>query len=353
MNVEKRGLLKDSFWMAISGLLLFSLFYFGYATFHTDQIVSGSPPLLLSQETGNDLQKTFRKAISDAKESVWLSIYTLKDPAILHALNKKAKEGVSVHVISDSKASGALLKTLGRQIKLTLRSGKGIMHHKILVIDSRNIWLGSANMTTSSLKMHGNLVMGIESLELGEKIIEKLTKLSNEGFTYPVLKELATVSDQKMELWFLPDNAKAHEKVKNLIRSAKKTIKVAMFTWTRFDFAEELSEANERGVKTEVVLDRSASLKTNTKIVEALFKANIPVRLSEGNGLLHHKMMIIDDTILLNGSANWTYSAFQKNEDYFAVLYDLNEDQRRLLNLLWKEIMRDSKPVEESLILNR
>src|SRR5207302_223558 len=99
----------------------------------------------------------------------------------------------------------------------------------------------------------------------------------------------------------------------------------------------------KRGIKSEVVMDRNAAASTNAKVLEELGNAGIPVRLNTSNGLLHHKFMIIDDKILLNGSANWTYSAFEKNDDCFVIIDDLTKDQIRFLNRLWKNILLDSE----------
>jgi phosphatidylserine/phosphatidylglycerophosphate/cardiolipin synthase-like enzyme len=336
--------LYSAFWTALCTLIFLSLFWVGHSTFQTRSLKLGSPAELYSTETNNDLQGTFSQAIYDAEKSVLLMVYTLKDKRIIQALRNKADQGIDVRVICDGNASRGVEKQLGKKIKLFLRKGKGLMHQKILSIDGHKVWIGSANMTTASLKMHGNLVMGFDSPKMAELIKNKFEGMTAEGFINPVPSAEISVAGQKVELWFFPDNDDGVEKVKKLIRSAKKSIKVAMFTWTRNDFAQEIAEANHRGVKTEIVVDRNASASTNASIINQLFESSIPVRLSQGNGLLHHKFMIIDDTILINGSTNWTFSAFRKNDECFVVLHDLTTDQIYFLNYLWKRIILDSAP---------
>ena len=41
--------------------------------------------------------------------------------------------------------------------------GDGLMHHKIMILDEEVVFLGSTNMTVSSLRMHDNLVIGFSS----------------------------------------------------------------------------------------------------------------------------------------------------------------------------------------------
>ena len=41
------------------------------------------------------------------------------------------------------------------------------MHRKVLLVDGEEVWLGSANMTRDSLRMHGNLMVGIKDPAVG------------------------------------------------------------------------------------------------------------------------------------------------------------------------------------------
>lgn len=338
-----KQLLYKFFWITLCFLLVVALFSLGHSNLHHRSPKSESPAEFYSRETHDDLQLTLTEAIKDAKQSLHLIIYTLKDHRILKALRKQAEEGVDVRVICDAQASKGITKKLGPDVKVILRKGQGLMHQKILVTDNRKVWIGSANMTTASLKMHSNLVIGFDNPELALMIKSKFDQMSTEGLVQAIPSQEFSNGGQKFELWFLPDNSEGAEKVKSLINSAKKTIRVAMFTWTRMDFAQAILEAQDRGIIAEVILDRNAASSSSKEIAKELFNQNVPVRVNTGNGLLHHKLMIIDDTILLTGSANWTYSAFKKNDDCFLIIYDLSKEQRKALILLWNQLFAESE----------
>ncbi len=74
-------------------------------------------------------------------------------------------------------------------------------------------------------------------------------------------------------------------------------------------------------------------------------KGNVPLNVNTGQGLLHYKTMVIDDSILVNGSANWTKAAFTQNEDCYFVLSPLSDSQVLFVKEMWKQIMNNSKPV--------
>lgn len=304
-----------------------------------------SPVELYSNQTNDDLTELYRQAIASANSTITLSIYGLTDETIIQALSAKCKEGVSVHIVCDAKASRGISKRLPGAT-IVRRFGKGLMHQKILIVDQSLIWLGSANLTHSSLNLHGNLVFGMNHPPLARALTLRAKSMDDEGAFIPLLHQETTAGNQQLELWVLPDDQKAVKRMVALFRAAKKSIRVAMFTWTRTDFTQELSTAAKRGVKVEAVIDRNQGRGTGAEIVSMLEKEGIPVGLSNGQGLLHHKFVYIDETLLVNGSANWTKAAFQENDDYFAVIYPLTLKQQQKMNHLWSEIKRQSeKPV--------
>jgi phosphatidylserine/phosphatidylglycerophosphate/cardiolipin synthase-like enzyme len=217
------------------------------------------------------------------------------------------------------------------------------MHQKILIVDQKQVFLGSANLTPSSLSMHGNLVMGIENEALADKLTKRAKSMDEEGHVTPLLHQETAAGEQKVELWMLPDDPKGVKRMIELFRAAQKSIQVAMFTWTRFDFTQELIAAAKRGVKVEAVIDHNSGKGSSAKIVEMLAKAGIPVKLSKGPGLLHHKFAYIDREILVNGSANWTSAAFKSNDDVFMVIWPLTDTQRIKMDDLYSVIQKQSE----------
>ena len=51
---------------------------------------------------------------------------------------------------------------------------------------------------------------------------------------------------------------------------------------------------------------------------------------------------MVDEKILVNGSANWTRSAFSRNGDCFLILHDLDDEQRKKMKKLWHVIRSTS-----------
>jgi phosphatidylserine/phosphatidylglycerophosphate/cardiolipin synthase-like enzyme len=161
----------------------------------------------------------------------------------------------------------------------------------------------------------------------------------------PELSKEFSVGGQRVELWFLPENKAAHSRIIELIDKAHSKLCVAMFMWTRQDFTQAVVRAQARGVHSECLIDRNAGRGAAKRVVKTLRESNIPIALNRGIPLLHHKFAYIDNKTLITGSANWTKSAFQYNDECFMILHNLSSAQQAVLNTVWKITTLESKEV--------
>jgi cardiolipin synthase len=349
MNTKKQSLIfpfiKNFSKISLVLLLLWPLFQLIDAIHFSPDLKLPSlenPIEIYSNQTQDDLSDVYLQAIGSARESITIAIYALIDETIIKALQQKINEGVPVYIVCDAKASVGIGRKLP-EATIIKRVGEGLMHQKILIIDQKYLWLGSANLTYSSLHIHDNLIMGIDNFEIAEPLLKRIKSMDEEGNVSHRLQHLHTITgNQQIETWILPDDSRAVQRIIDLLRTAQKTIRVAMFTWTRMDFAQELIAAKKRGVQVEVVLDKYSGKGASASIFRLLEKEGIAVYLSTGKGLLHHKFAYIDEKILVNGSANWTNAAFKTNDDYFIILYPLTMTQQIKMNQIWDVIQQKS-----------
>lgn len=287
---------------------------------------------IYSTDLNDSLEKAIVKDLEHAEKSITLFTYSLSSKAIMKTLKDKSAEGINVNVLVDCKAS-PLAKHLEPEVKTVKRICPGLMHYKAIVIDHRYIWLGSANMTGDSLKLHSNVMERIDSTSLANYIEDRFKAMGNEGYQ----KKAAPYITADFEMWILPDSDGTN-RIKELMRSAKKSVKVAMYTFTRKDFSDTLIRLKNRGVEVEVILDRGMAEGASKKTFERLKENGISVKTRKGDGLMHHKFMIIDDDIWVHGSANWTRAAFTQNDDYFIVRKALDPRQKEEILKIWKAL---------------
>ncbi len=295
---------------------------------------SKNPICFYSSHTRDDLTRLYLHAIRRAQRSLSLSIYSLTDPYLIQALKQSAKEGKKISIFYDRKAS-TLPKGLLKRCQALPYHGSGLMHRKLLVIDEKWTLIGSANLTPTSLKSHDNFVVALKSKELAKSI---LLQASSPKALLPPSQEVA--------LWLLPSDAEiALQTLVHSIASAKKEIRLALFTLTHPILIDALTAAHQRGVKIWCALDRYTAEGASKEAALRLKAAGVPVWISRGEQLLHHKWALIDRHTLFFGSANWTQAAFSKNRECLMRLEPLSRKQRKFIKKMVDAIQCDSQPL--------
>ena len=129
------------------------------------------------------------------------------------------------------------------------------------------------------------------------------------------------------------------------IDAAAKRIDVAVYTFTSRPLAQALDDARERGVRVRVILDPSNASGSYSKAAY-LINNGVDVRVERGVGLMHHKFALIDDSVLITGSFNWTASAEAENDENILVLKGFPATYRAYLRE-FERLWRDAKVWEE------
>lgn len=283
------------------------------------------PLRLYSNQSRHNLQKLFSHAISEAKSSLFVMMYALTDARIVKLLAEREAAGIQTQIFYDPSATPApAIHSTPLPVK------GGLMHRKILVTDQERSFVGSANFTTTSLKMHDNLVAGFYHPGLAQF----MTIPRGEAFSFSLGKT-------EGEFWLLPSQA-ALSRLTAMLHAAKKQIYVAMFTLTHPELVEGLIAASKRGVDVRVAIDHYTAEGASAPVLKTLRTANIPIFYSQGQQLFHHKWAWIDRSTLILGSANWTRAAFTQNQDCLLILRHLKFEQKRQLKKIWNIIEIES-----------
>ena len=144
--------------------------------------------------------------------------------------------------------------------------------------------------------------------------LKRNTKISILAFLIIVLSITISISSlAKTEAYFSFSDNPQKAIIKN-INQAEAFINIAMYVFTDKEIAASLKNAQNKGVKVRVYLDKS---QIDSKYSQSRFlvQKGIKVRISTNNYIMHHKFAIIDNYLLLTGSYNWTFSANKRNDE--------------------------------------
>jgi len=106
-----------------------------------------------------------------------------------------------------------------------------------------------------------------------------------------------------------------------LIKRAKHSIDICVFTITDDRLSEQIKAAHDSGVKVRIVSDNDKADDRGSDIYN-LAQAGVEVCVDESDAHMHHKFAIFDANTVLTGSYNWTRSAARHNRENLVVSDD-------------------------------
>lgn len=124
------------------------------------------------------------------------------------------------------------------------------------------------------------------------------------------------------------------DEIKLRISQAQSSLKIALAYFTDKEIFNLLCDITRRGIKTElVVADEDINFKENCIDFNELLECggNFFISVVENKNILHNKFCIIDESIVLTGSFNWTYRAKGNMENLIVIKNDIPSTEKFLI----------------------
>lgn len=383
-----------------------------------NHVESGSyvEPYRQQRRSGDDLEQVIVDTISTAKFTVDVAVQELRLPKIANALADRKKAGVKVRVIlentyrrpwsnftadevaqlperergrynefrrlvdenRDNKLSPEEIDRRDALIVLQKAGipivddtadgskGSGLMHHKFVVVDNRNLIVTSANFTTSDI--HGdfnqpsslgnaNNLLQIESSELADLFTEEFNIMWGDGpagtpdSKFGIQKpfrpvQQVTAGNTTIEVQFSPTSTTVPwEETSNgligkALNTATKSTDMALFVFSEQRLVNMLETKHQGGVEIRALIDPDFAYRSYSEALDMMGVAlpnnckyeadnrpwqnpistvGVP-QLLKGD-LLHHKFGVVDGQIAIAGSHNWSAAANTNNDETVLVIY--------------------------------
>jgi phosphatidylserine/phosphatidylglycerophosphate/cardiolipin synthase-like enzyme len=122
------------------------------------------------------------------------------------------------------------------------------------------------------------------------------------------------------EVYFSPGDH-CPNKITSLLRLARRSADICVFTITDDRITDAILEAHRRGVTIRIITDNEKSEDLGSDI-DRLEQSGVPLRVDRTEHHMHHKFAVFDDRTAVTGSYNWTRSAAKYNEENLVVTHD-------------------------------
>jgi phosphatidylserine/phosphatidylglycerophosphate/cardiolipin synthase-like enzyme len=182
-----------------AGIILIATGVFSYAADSKRSVQNSSAEFHSVILTNEDYLPALLKCIDEAQNEILISIFSFKTgehknsypDRILGHLAKAVKRGVKVIVLletTDNKSdeidiqnrqTGKLLEEKG--VSVIFDSPRKTTHTKLVVIDQRQIFLGSHNFTQSALKYNNEISILLDNSDMAKNARDYILKIIKEA----------------------------------------------------------------------------------------------------------------------------------------------------------------------------
>ncbi len=307
----------------------------------------------------DDLLHTIVTFIDGAQKRLFIAVQELDCREITEAIIRAKQRNVLVKVVLEAdylRAKTALQDPfapggyhepnrtlhnalLRAKIKVNSDFNSSIFHQKFMIRDSVSVLTGSTNFTTTGTSENLNHLVIIHDKDIARIYNREFTEISqghfgkrNEGHD-PRPKEVL-VSDVRIKILFAPDHNPEMEIMKQIAK-ARHRVDFAMFTFAQSSgIDDQLVLAKQAGILVQGALFKSQANQT-WSAKDTLHHAGIALYLVPKSRCprprprkLHHKLMVVDEQLVIAGSFNYTGPANRLNDENIIIIGDLDTDDQ-------------------------
>lgn len=287
-----------------------------------------NPDSPLSPQGTGGVDGPLVEAINAARLSVDVAAYSITLNSIRNALINAHRRGVNVRIVmeADNMDTSDVQRLLEVGVPIVADTQQGLMHDKFMVIDRSEVWTGSMNFTDSGAYEDNNNIIRIRSTKIAENYSTEFAEMFENGrFGANVLPQTpnptVTLDGTRVDTYFSPDDGVLNA-IYPLLENAQESIYFLAFSFTSNELGAIVRQKAKEGLKVQGVMEVEQVKSNSGTEFDPFRQAGLDVRLDGNDGQMHHKVFIIDRSIVVFGSYNFSRSAEERNDENILIIYN-------------------------------
>ena len=274
------------------------------------------------------IQNMILDDIRAAEKTIDVATYNYTDTKTAKALIDAVHRGVQVRlVIDEDNSSKDVIRDLrDGGVSVITAESSGLMHAKYIIIDGKVVISGSANMTLSSFSYDNNFMIRLESKDAAKVFTDEFEEMFLDcifGEESPRTKAASAVKlddGTTVYIRFSPDDG-IDDMIEKLIAAANNSVYMLAYSFASRDIAERLEAADADGLDVIVVCEDGKAYTDGGGQCGPLAEAGVQVYVDGfKDTLMHEKLIILDNSVVIAGSYNFTRSADKRNDEQVLVI---------------------------------
>jgi phosphatidylserine/phosphatidylglycerophosphate/cardiolipin synthase-like enzyme len=256
-----------------------------------------------------------------------VAVFRLDLWSVRDALLRAHRRGVNVRVVAESDNLGEeeIQDLIQEGIEVRDDGLDSLMHHKFVIIDGLQVWTGSMNLTVNGAYRNDNNLVGLRSTMVAEDYQREFEEMFLEGrfgsqSRADTPHRLVVIDSSLVEVWFAPEDGVAG-RLAELLRGANERIDFMAFAFTLDALEAVLAERSRDGLRVRGVIEADQARDAGTEL-DFLRDVGVDLRLDGNASSMHHKVMILDERIVVTGSYNFSHNAEAINDENVIIIHD-------------------------------
>lgn len=283
----------------------------------------------LAKSDSNNPDKKFLGLLKEAKKSIDGAFYDIENVEYAKAFSDAKKRGINIRLVTDTsnmKSGGQIKESIKilNDAKIEIKDDKrsGSMHHKFMIIDGKTVLTGSTNLTTSSIYYHNNDTLIINSEKLAANYQAEFNRMFEKNMFGPNNHDMPNpefnLNDGTVIKTYFSPGGKTEPAILKEINNAKKSIRFMQFSFTSKPIADAMINKCKQKISCEGIYDTCQINKYST--YSMLKNSKISLYKDGNQALMHQKVIIIDDKVVITGSYNLSNNAEHNNNENTLII---------------------------------
>lgn len=284
-----------------------------------------------SLDLTNSVAQPLIEFIDAAEESIDVAAFEFNLTPVAQALVRANQRGVKVRWMTDDiygldedhepgHGQFALLEEAGIEVRHDDR--RGLMHNKFWIFDSKRVWTGSTNITVNGVLKNNNNVIIIDSPDLAAVYTQEFEELwsGESGVTSAstMAQQRVEIDGTKINVLFAAED-RVSIRLAELLARAESQIRFMAFAFTHNEIGETMLFGAQNGVDVKGIFETLGS-ETEYSMMGRMHCADVSVRQDGNPHVMHHKVIVIDERIVVTGSFNFSENADKSNDENLLVI---------------------------------
>jgi len=255
--------------------------------------------------------------IKNAESYVHCALFDLDLKEVIDALKEKSKV-IDVKLVVDNEH----FDNVAELYFVRKDTSSQFSHNKFCVIDGEKISSGSFNPTERGAHFNNNNLLIIKSRFLAKNYEDEFQELWNYSFgkgkkvVYPVIY----LDEIKIENYFCPED-NCGERIEEALMNAEDSIYFMTFSFTHNGIANVIALKMINGVEVKGIFEKRGTGSEYSRYGFLEYQG-ADVRKDNNSYVMHHKVLIIDNSTVITGSFNPSTNADMNNDENVLIIHD-------------------------------